>query len=72
MADYFLELLYPAEGSANLALYRSSAVSFLNAADTGTTLSPVLLLWRQSSTAYDNRVRGMVAMLLTFQRFQEQ
>jgi uncharacterized protein (DUF1800 family) len=71
VADFFLGLLYPAEGKANLALYRASAVSFLNTADNGTAQSPFSAL-AQSSAPYDLRVRGMVAMLMTCQRFQEQ
>jgi hypothetical protein len=71
VADYFLSLIYPAEGKANLALYRESAVNFLNTADNGISASPFASL-SQTSANYDTRVRGMVAMLLTFQRFQEQ
>lgn len=69
VADYFVNLLYPAEGAANLALYRAAAVNFLNTADNGTTASAFSGL---TGTTYDNRVRGMVSMLMTFQRFQEQ
>jgi uncharacterized protein (DUF1800 family) len=71
VADYFLGILYPGEGTANLGLYRASAVNFLNLADNGTTPSLFSSLAASSST-YDTRVRGMVAMLMTFQRFQEQ
>ena len=69
VAGYFVNLLYPAEGAANLALYRSAAVNFLNTADNGTTASAFSGL---TGTTYDTRVRGMVGMLMTFQRFQEQ
>jgi uncharacterized protein (DUF1800 family) len=71
IADYFLALLYPAEGKANLALYRASALNFLNLSDDGVTPSSFSSL-SPTSTTYDTRVRGMVAMLMTFQRFQEQ
>jgi uncharacterized protein (DUF1800 family) len=71
VADYFLSILYPAEGRANLDLYRTAALNFLNTADNGVTLSPFNVLGN-TSTAYDTRVRGMVAMLMTFQRFHEQ
>ena len=71
VADYFLGIIYPAEGRANLALYRSSALKFLNTGDNGVTSSLFSSL-SQTSATYDNRVRGMVAMLLTFPRFQEQ
>lgn len=69
VAGYFVNLLYPAEGAANLALYRSAAVNFLNTADNGTTASAFSGL---TGTTYDTRVRGMVGMLMTFDRFQEQ
>ena len=71
VADFFLATLFPAEGKANLDLYRISAVSFLNTGDDGTTLS----LFRGQSTVgttYDTRVRGLVSLLMTTQRFQEQ
>ncbi len=73
VASYFLSILYPGEGSGNLELYRQAAVKFLNSSDTGTS-SPFTSL-TVSSTAndiYDNRVRGMVAMLMSMPRFQEQ
>lgn len=71
VADYFLGLLYPAEGAANLALYRTAAINFLNTGDDGVTPSSFSTLGN-TSTTYDTRVRGMVAMLMTQQRFQEQ
>lgn len=71
VADYFLGILFPAEGAANLAEYRQVAINFLNTADNGATSSPFAALGN-TSTTYDTRVRGMVAMLLTQQRFQEQ
>jgi hypothetical protein len=71
VADYFLGVIYPAEGKANLALYRESAITFLNQADDGVTASAFTNL-APNTTNYDTRVRGMVAMLLTFQRFHEQ
>jgi hypothetical protein len=71
VADYFLSILYPGEGKANLALYRSAAVDFLNTADTGTGSSPFATLGN-TTTNYDTRVRAMVSMLMTMQRMQEQ
>lgn len=71
VADYFLSLLYPAEGTANLALYRTAAINFLNTADNGATPSAFSTLGN-TSTTYDTRVRGMVALLMTSARFQEQ
>jgi len=69
VANYFVNLLYPAEGPANLTLYRTAAVNFLNTADNGTTASAFS---GQTGTTYDTRVRGMVSMLMTFDRFEEQ
>ena len=70
VAAYFTNILFPSEGRANLDEYRQMAVWFLNTGDTGAAsafsgLDP-------NSIAYDTRVRGMVAMLMTFPRFQEQ
>jgi hypothetical protein len=71
VADYFLSVLYPGEGRANLDQYRTAAINYLNTADNGTTASSFTNLGN-TTAAYDTRVRGMVAMLMTFQRFQEQ
>jgi len=71
VADYFLSILYPAEGKANLDLYHSSAVKFLNTDDGGVATSLFSGLTSTSAT-YDMRVRGMVSWLMTLQRFQEQ
>ncbi|HYE32234.1 MAG TPA: DUF1800 family protein [Methylomirabilota bacterium] len=70
ISRYFLSVLYPAEGRANLDLYRRAAVKYLNTADNGTA-SPFSSL-TLNSAGYQSRVRGMVAMLMTFPRFQEQ
>ena len=69
VADYFLGILYPAEGRANLEQYKTLAVEFLNTSDTGATSSFSTL---SDQNAYATRVRGMVSMLMTLQRFQEQ
>ena len=73
VADYFLSILFPGEGAANLTLYRNAAINYLNTDDNGNnsafsgqTVSSI------ANTTYDNRVRGMVAMLMGLQRFQEQ
>ena len=71
VADYFVSILFPAEGKANLDLYRNAAVAFLNTDDTGTASSPFSGLGN-TNTTYDTRVRGMVSLLMTTQRFQEQ
>lgn len=74
VADLFLGLLFPGEGAANLNLYRTAAMNFLNTSDDGLSSSPfsVLTPSATAANAYDTRVRGMVAMLMTMQRFQEQ
>jgi uncharacterized protein (DUF1800 family) len=73
VVDYFLAIIYPGEGKGNLDALRTAAISFLNTdnnrvasafsslAVSGAPLSP-----------YDQRVRGMVAMLMSSPRFQEQ
>jgi hypothetical protein len=71
VADYFLGILLPGEGKANLDLYRRAAVNFLNTADNGATSSPFANL-ANTAAAYDTRVRGMVAAIMTSQRFHEQ
>lgn len=73
VSDYFLSILYPGEGAANLQLYKTSAVNHLNTDDNGNS-SPFsgLTVSGTANSVYDNRVRGLVGMLMTFQRFQEQ
>src|SRR6185436_3197608 len=73
VADFFLGLLYPGEGRANLQLYRTAAINYLNTDDNGAASSFANLgVSGTAGSTYDNRVRGMVAMLMTFPRFQEQ
>jgi uncharacterized protein (DUF1800 family) len=73
VAGYFVSILYPAEGRANLDLYRTSAANFLNTADDGVTPSSLgNLSMTGNPSPYEARVRGMVAMLMTFKRFQDQ
>lgn len=69
--DYLLDLLFPAEGRANLGAYRKLAVDFLNTGDDGVTSSPYASLGAGSIT-HDTRLRGLVSFLLTTSRFQEQ
>ena len=71
VANYFLGLLYPSEGKANLNEYRRLAEWYLNTADDGVTPNSFTELVNTTAN-YDTRVRGMVAMLMTFPRFQEQ
>ena len=71
VADFFLGIIYPGEGRANLDAYKTVAVNYLNTADDGITASLFSTAFNTPAT-YDTRVRGMVAMLLTLPRFQEQ
>jgi len=71
VADYFLGILFPGEGRANLDDYRTAAINFLNTSDDGVTPSLFSTL-ANASTTYDTRVRGMVSALMTSPRFQEQ
>jgi hypothetical protein len=70
VADYFVGILFPAEGRANTDMYRNAAVNFLNTDDAGSN-SPFTSL-SNTGAGYDTRVRGMVSFLMTTQRFQEQ
>jgi hypothetical protein len=74
VADYFLGILFPCEGRANLDLYRNLAIKFLNTADDGVATSNFrnLAVSNAAGSPYDTRVRGMVGLLLASQRFQEQ
>jgi hypothetical protein len=73
VVDYILGILFPGEGTANLGAYRAAALNYLNTDDTSLP-SPFssLTVSRTPGSTYDNRLRGMVAMLLTMPRFQEQ
>jgi uncharacterized protein (DUF1800 family) len=73
VADYFVTILYPGEGAGNLQLFRDSAVNYLNTNDTNapsafSSLTPS----SAAGNIYDTRVRGMVSLLLSSQRFHEQ
>jgi uncharacterized protein (DUF1800 family) len=72
VADFFLGLLFPGEGRANLSVERAAAIEFLNSNDTGTPDSSLFSSLGDGSTAYDGRVRSMVGMLMSSPRFQEQ
>ena len=65
LVDYFLGLIYPGEGAANLGIDRQAAIDFLNTDDAGAS-SPFSL------TTHERRLRGMVGTLLSLPRFQEQ
>jgi uncharacterized protein (DUF1800 family) len=73
VAGLFLGLLWPGEGRAGLDAYKMLAVGFLNADDTGAPSAFNLLTPSNiAGQPYDTRVRGMVALLLSLQRFNEQ
>ena len=75
VVDYFLSIIYPGEGAGNLDFYRTMAINFLNdgSADAfSTTPFSGLTVNGSSNSAYDLRVRGMVGLLLSMQRFHEQ
>lgn len=74
VVDLFLGLLFPGEGRASLEEYQRVAMNFLNTDDTGTNSSPFSALTPSNAagTPYDTRVRGMVTVLMSLQRFQEQ
>ena len=68
IVDYLLTILYPGEGVANLGLDREAAINFLKSNDAGLAVTqPAFNL-----TTDEGRVRGMVALLMCFPRFQEQ
>jgi uncharacterized protein (DUF1800 family) len=70
VVDYFMGLLFPGEGAANLAIDRDAAIRHLDTAENGSA-SPFNLL-NSSTTTYDGRVRSMVGFLLSLPRFHEQ
>ncbi|HWN97536.1 MAG TPA: DUF1800 family protein, partial [Methylomirabilota bacterium] len=69
VVDFFLGLLFPGEGAANLGRDREAAIAFLNSNEAGTAPSAFNGL---SGAAYDGRVRSMVGFLMSLPRFQEQ
>ena len=74
VASLFVHLLFPGEGSANLNRYFSLAISYLNTTDDVNfpldfSTVPVS---NTPGSVYDTHIRGMVAALMTLQRFQEQ
>ncbi len=71
VARYFVALLFPGEGRANLDHYSRLAAKFLNTADDGVAVS-LFSATTLSAANYDTRVRGMVGTLMTLPRYQEQ
>jgi uncharacterized protein (DUF1800 family) len=71
VVDFFLNLLYPGEGTANLGRDREAAITYLNLNEAGTGASAFAGLG-STTAAYDGRVRSMVGLLMSLPRFQEQ
>jgi uncharacterized protein (DUF1800 family) len=71
LADFFLGILYPGAGRANLDLLRQQAIEFLNTSDDGRSSSPFNLL-TPASADYSVRVRALVAHLMSIYSFNEQ
>ncbi|MBI2928927.1 MAG: DUF1800 family protein, partial [Verrucomicrobia bacterium] len=72
VTDYFLGILFLGEGKANLDLDRGAAIAFLNSGDSGVAGSSPFANLNPDLATYDARVRGMVALLMSLPRFQEQ
>lgn len=71
VAGLFLGLLFPTEGAANLAEYETAAVEFLHTAAEESGGIPFQDLI-EFGAEYQARVRGMVALLMSLPRFNEQ
>jgi hypothetical protein len=66
VADCLLNLMFPAEGKANLDMYRAAAVQYLNTTESGQGASPFgTLSTTGNPSPYSVRVRGLAAMLLS-------
>ncbi|HKQ39819.1 MAG TPA: DUF1800 family protein [Verrucomicrobiae bacterium] len=76
VAAYLLQIIYPGEGAANLALYRDLVMARLNKgtleAPPSSTPFNELTVSAEAGSPYDIRVRAAVALLLSLQPFSEQ
>jgi hypothetical protein len=70
VVDFFLAILYPGEGKANLDIDRTAGIAFLNTNEAGADSSFATL--GSTTAAYDGRIRGLIGLLMSFPRFQEQ
>jgi uncharacterized protein (DUF1800 family) len=68
---FFISRIYPGESPANMDEYRRIAIDALNTADNGTA-SLFSGLGAITSSTYQDRVRRMVAILMSMPRFNEQ
>lgn len=72
VSRFFSQLLYPSEGFANLDLDVDECTALLNSDATGTPNNPAFDALAVESPEYDQRVRGLVGLLLANPRFHEQ
>jgi uncharacterized protein (DUF1800 family) len=71
VVDFFISILYPGEGTANLDLDRSAAMQFLDSNQLNPPQPSPFANLGFGSAEYEGRIRGMVALLMAFPRFQE-
>lgn len=72
VANFFLALLFPGEGKANLDLERAAAVDYLNSGDDGIPGASPFSALSVGAVEYQKRVRGLVALFMSGPKFQEQ
>ncbi len=72
VVNYFLGILFPGEGSGNLDLERTEALNVLNSDDTGVPGTSFFNSLGPGTLAYNNRLRSMVALLMSGPKFHEQ
>ena len=70
VVDYFLGIIYPGEGRANLDADRTAAINFLNTNELGA--ASLFSALGNTSAGYDGRVRGVAGLLMCSPHFQEQ
>jgi uncharacterized protein (DUF1800 family) len=71
VARFFISRIYPGESPANMDEYRRIAINALNTADNGTA-NLFSSLGAITTNTYQDRVRRMVAILMSMPRFNEQ
>ena len=71
IVQYFLETLYFGHGNASLHAAAELALDFLNTTKDGSAPSDFSAL-QPGTTAYDERIRGMVALLMSLFPFNQQ
>ena len=68
VADFFIDLLYPAEGTGNLDADREECIRLLNSDTNGAPDSAPLAL----DATYDGKIRSAAGLLLANPKFHEQ